>query len=261
MPDILSRGSARSTEMPLTARFKTIHWGVLSVELVVVVVGILGALWVDSWRQEREDRTLETRYLVRLHHDLVASREILDEETHRHETTAGALRTALETLKAEPGGAGVEVLKQTLGYATELNGFTPEHSTYEEMVATGNLGLITSDSIRIALSLYDRWLRRNEMVDAVAIDQAFQTVEPILWESYVPTDVVPPQSRAFSVGDSPFPLDPAALYGNRRLWNALNARLEVEMASIEFRGLLRSALESALVLIDEKLADRDIDPQ
>ena len=85
--------------MPLLARFKAIPWGVLSLEFLVVVVGILGALWVDSWREERRDRSLETRYLTRLHQDLAASRETLIEVIDRHETTAWNLRTALEELR------------------------------------------------------------------------------------------------------------------------------------------------------------------
>jgi len=242
--------------MPLSARFKSVPWGVLSIEFVVVVVGILGALWVDSWREERTDRGLETRYLTRLHQDLKASRETLIEVIDRHESTAGDLRSALEELRTRSGPAGIEVLRETLGSATDLSVYTPEHSTYEEMVATGNLGLIRDDSVRIALSRYDRWLQRNSELDALAVNQEFLTLEPVLWDYFVPTDLVPPEFEAWPVTHSPFPLDPASLYGNRRLWNVLNSRLETEMACVTFRGELLAALDSAITLVEGALEAR-----
>jgi hypothetical protein len=239
--------------MPLTAKVKAIPWGVLTLEFVVVVVGILGALWVDSWQEDRGDRRREARYLTRLHQDLRANRETLVEVISRHENTEGNLRLALEELRARSGPRGIEVLRATLGSATDLSVFTPEHSTYEEMVATGNLGLITNDSLRIALSRYDRWLQRNSELDAMAVNQEFLTLEPVFWDYFVPTDLVPPEFESWPVTDSPFPLDPGALYGNQRLWNVLNSRLETEMASVTFRRELLAALNSAETLIEREL--------
>lgn len=243
--------------MPMTARSKTIPWSILSLEFVSVVFGILGALWVDSWWQDREDRILETRYLTRLHQDLIASREILNEEIEEHKTRVSKLRSALEELKAEPTEAGLEILRETLGYASELHIYTPEHSTYDEMIATGTLGLITNDSIRQALSGYDRWIQRLSDVDAAVVNQYILVSEPVLWESFIPYDVViPGDTDAWSVADSPFPFDSASLYGNRRLWNVLNSRLELTMACLVFREHLLSALESATSLIEQELAKR-----
>ena len=41
-----------------------------SAELVVIIVGVLTALWVDEWREERDDRALETQYLQGLATDV-----------------------------------------------------------------------------------------------------------------------------------------------------------------------------------------------
>jgi hypothetical protein len=242
--------------MPLTARFKAIPWGVLSLEFLIVVFGILGALWVDSWWEGRGERSLETRYLSRLHQDLLSSRDTVIREMSWHENTAGNLRLALEELKAGSGQTGLEILRETLWSASALSLYTPEHSTYNELVATGNLGLINNDSVRIALSRYDRLLKRNSEIDALAINQYFLSLEPVLWESFVPTDLIPPEMDPWSVVDSPFPLDSASLYGNRTLWNVLNSRLETEMACLVFREHLLVALESALALIEGELEIR-----
>jgi hypothetical protein len=115
---------------------------------------------------------------------------------------------------------------------------------------------MTNDSVRIALSRYDRWLWRNSDIDAVAVDQYYSTVEPVLWESLVPSDLAPPEFKGWRVAGSLFPLDFESLHGNRRLWNALNSRLDTESGCVASRKQLLATLESAVEVIESDLAMR-----
>jgi hypothetical protein len=46
------------------------NYGALTVEIVVVILGILIAFQIDRWAQERSEREQERHYLVRLKEDL-----------------------------------------------------------------------------------------------------------------------------------------------------------------------------------------------
>ena len=61
------------------ARLRRHDWTASIIELVIVVVGILVALQVTHWNQERVDRARAHRYYERLHGELVADRLSLDQ--------------------------------------------------------------------------------------------------------------------------------------------------------------------------------------
>ena len=52
-------------------------WLRLSLELIVVFVGITGGFLFDSYREDRSDRKLEQKYLQSLHQNLVADSALI----------------------------------------------------------------------------------------------------------------------------------------------------------------------------------------
>ncbi len=54
----------------LTQRLRAHDWTAAGIELLIVIVGILIALQVSNWNQDRLDRARGHRYAVRIHADL-----------------------------------------------------------------------------------------------------------------------------------------------------------------------------------------------
>ena len=54
---------------------KNQDWFVVTVEVMIVVVGIFFGLQVDDWNDVRKDRALERQYLERLYSDILGSIE------------------------------------------------------------------------------------------------------------------------------------------------------------------------------------------
>ena len=65
-------------------------------EILVVVAGILIALWIDQWRDELERRGLEGRYIEQIVSELVLSEERILDSKRRH----GRWVESIEELKA-----------------------------------------------------------------------------------------------------------------------------------------------------------------
>ena len=61
------------------ARLRRHNWTASIIELVIVALGILLALQVTNWNQDRLDRNRGERYLQRIHSELLADRQDIDQ--------------------------------------------------------------------------------------------------------------------------------------------------------------------------------------
>jgi hypothetical protein len=73
----------------------------VAIELLVVVIGVLAALEVNQWAEQREVRSLERTYLLRLKEDLQMERDEANRFTRvaNHRLEAAAL---LDRLAKDP---------------------------------------------------------------------------------------------------------------------------------------------------------------
>jgi hypothetical protein len=82
----------------MTSSRSRIPWPRLVAEFLVIVVGVLVALGVDQWVQDRQDRALEAEYLERLLADV---RYDLDELAFILERSATSVGHAMLVLDAD----------------------------------------------------------------------------------------------------------------------------------------------------------------
>jgi type II secretory pathway pseudopilin PulG len=120
-------------------------------EFLVIVVGILIALALDNWNQERKDQVLSQEYLERLIVDIRADVGWADQalEGLRGKSDglvflADAADDNSETT-ADPSGM-LQALPKTLMLA--FNAPSIRTTTFDDMMSTGRLSLITSIKIR-----------------------------------------------------------------------------------------------------------------
>lgn len=131
-------------------------WPGALAELLLIVAGVLIALGVDSWREERRDATLSRTYMERLEEDLVADSAsywfdltLLRVKVHGLETLRGLIETGRlpDTLTVE-GFIGPLFVTRFQGTAQ------PASATFDELVSTGRLELIPSADLRASLLEY-----------------------------------------------------------------------------------------------------------
>ncbi|MDX1591324.1 MAG: DUF6090 family protein [Balneolaceae bacterium] len=143
-------------------------------EILLVVIGILIALQVNNWNQERLDYQKSIEYHQRLISDLDFIMEAFESDSVRADEVLKSLNEAVEILES---GVLTDSAKVTLDFA--LNTFfqftriTTELTSYEEMKSTGQLGLIYNTELREAISNY---LTRKEAISKI-YDQLSEKVD------------------------------------------------------------------------------------
>ena len=167
-------------------------------EFVVIVLGVLVALGVDDWNQERSDRELEINLLDRMQSELLADgadlasadvdarardwvldavlAELGDEDAAarlkpqrldslRHPTRRDSLRAAAGRGASPPFDLVARPLR-IFRYRPE---FDLSSDAYQEMITTGTLGIVRDNEVRSTIMFYYRWARDqadNERQDA-----------------------------------------------------------------------------------------------
>lgn len=154
-------------------------------ELLIVVVGVLIALGLDSWRQSiAEDRT-ETAYLESLLEDLDNDATELDRAHRQAMTTERAARTVLDVIEGRDAGIAADSLALALEYAGFL--YLPAYFpyTFNELVNTGNLRIIRDPRLRREIASYynfieseKQWWDRYRRIQATYTQVAQGTLGP-----------------------------------------------------------------------------------
>lgn len=133
--------------------------GRLAAEMVVIVLGVLVALGVDQWNDGRKERVLEANYLEAL------SRDVRGDSVAYVQIFLPALAVADSALRAiAPVVRGAPLEGDTVAFleAVSLGGrlgsptllTLARRTTFDELIATGKLGIIRSAPLRAALVDY-----------------------------------------------------------------------------------------------------------
>lgn len=129
-----------------------IPWTRLGAEFVVIVVGVLVALWADSWWEARQDRARERGALEEVVADLEQDSLDLDRlRTSRREWDAAA---AWMDRSAERATVPADSLTWLLLALRQTDIYQPVSSSYAGLRDAGLMHLIQDDQIRGAIVAY-----------------------------------------------------------------------------------------------------------
>lgn len=156
-------------------------------EFVVIVLGILAALAVDSWSEERSNRILEQEYLARIKEDLEWDLAEIEEAISASILQGRSATTLLYELNdpladhvprfrsdrlaaidfAVPAHEEFDgPLKRLVWLAARTRSFDPRRSTYDELLATGRIVVIDVSELRA--SIIDHYSLTEDSVSGLA---------------------------------------------------------------------------------------------
>jgi hypothetical protein len=142
----------------LAKRLREHDWFTALIEVLIVIVGILVALQVSNWNQDRQERKLAREYELRLHEELQSDlHEIaLTQEFWKKVSDYQAVASRhAETGELADGSAW----KTLLAYyqASQLRPFELEDTTFTELRFAGELRLLSNDTLSKGLADYYRY--------------------------------------------------------------------------------------------------------
>jgi hypothetical protein len=221
-------------------------------EIILVVIGILIALQINNWNEEKKSAIQETLYLKRLlaenKEDLITFMGTLEEI----DKGIASIEGVVEAFKANSDDA-VLILRARdyLKYGSIYPVFTSSTSTFEDLSSTGNLKVIRNSDLRDAIvKHYAKHKKTAERIQ-IAINWALPIDTPFTYENdimkFEPTTsfLYPKESNALLASEL---RDKKMRYISNaavHYWIDKDASKEIEDLKLE-TSLLITKLENAL---------------
>ncbi len=119
-------------------------------EILLVVIGILIALQVNNWNEQRKERAKELHYLTNLKTDLKSNIAEIDKYIATRNSQIVSAKRTLEFFEGEPL-TDFDSFNRDIVNVYTWQKFFQIDNTFQELTNSGNLSLITNDSIKNGL--------------------------------------------------------------------------------------------------------------
>ena len=131
-------------------------------EIVLVVIGILIALQINNWNEERKQDQQRLDLIERLHRDFRATLNILEENIEIAIFHDEALIRVLKFAANESNESSVEQVRNDAASAFKMLDASINLASYESAKTTGEIGLLKEDSINELFIQFEQLSRRLE---------------------------------------------------------------------------------------------------
>ena len=246
-----------------------LNWRLLIGEFVVIVVGVLMALWVDELREARDNAALEIEYLESFVTDLEADLAQFDEAEAWMRRSEAAAATVLALYSGSPpteNPADLVMAVETAGWQAWP---VITRNTIDDLRSTGNLRLIRDRTLRRAIAAYYTTIENVSIPNANMRERIWTEYDARVHNVLAPGErlAVLQRPESFGHGITSDALVAAAPPTIEELIAALRAFPELEPAAgevlyqtINMRAGLRDMRMAALDLkstLERWLASRD----
>lgn len=151
-------------------------------EILLVVIGILLALQIDNWNEDRQMREVEMKTLrdlkVEFTENLIDARRVYDGNMGVFEAT-----TRLQE-NAKAGVFAIEETDSLMFYMFDWFDYTPKPGASNNLINAGNLNLIQNEELRYLLTLWSGVNAELDDDEQLSISYSQNTIVPFLAAHY-----------------------------------------------------------------------------
>ncbi len=153
-------------------------------EIVLVVIGILIALQINTWNQNRQDREQEQQILMQLLNEYENNLIQINQKIFiRNETILSAYKL-LKYKNDETHNIVADSFNLHLGRLITRPTFDPELGVTKELTSSGKLYLITNNSLRNNITSFPSFLGELREEEMVTFNMAEERFTPFIMEHY-----------------------------------------------------------------------------
>lgn len=148
-------------------------------EIILVVVGILIALQINNWNEQRKENNYEQKILKELKSDFLYNKRELNINIKEANTLVNNCDSLIVLFSLSKENVDlnkfVHFTKRLKGYST----FDPSNGALNNLISSGNLNIIKSDSLRKELSRWSGMLQDVKEDEKRLIDFGDTQMDPL----------------------------------------------------------------------------------
>ena len=128
-------------------RFHQQQWGAIATELVIVIIGVFIGMQVSNWNEDRATARQAAEFTVRLTDDLRKEAWAYESLINYNSQTNANQRRVLDAMAGDIELSDEQFVISAYR-ATQYKDFNRYRATYDELVSTGNIGLVKDQALR-----------------------------------------------------------------------------------------------------------------
>lgn len=227
-------------------------------EIILVVIGILVALQINNWNENRKNNSIEQATLLNLKSDLESALAQLDQKLEQNKAFRHFDSILLDVIyyKKDISADSLEAL--TLSH-TFSPGFDPELGTLNEILSSGKMQIIQNRMLRNHVSTWNKYMDELEEVDEKLAHYDLQVKDP-LYSKHLPYKNVAGlymnnKNDTTNIAKSNFEWNSKVLLQNKEFENMLSNYIIYSI--IQYSRLLdiKKNINDMISLIDSDIKD------
>jgi hypothetical protein len=131
-------------------------------EIILVVFGILIALQVNNWNENRKSKIEEAHIVEEIHSEFSDNRTVLKERIKTIENANESVEIILSLINAEQEEYLKYNLDSIFSKSLAYGNYNPSNSTIQEIIASGKLNLIRNKELKKSLYAWLQMLKDSD---------------------------------------------------------------------------------------------------
>jgi hypothetical protein len=123
-------------------------------EIILVVIGILIALQINNWNEQRKDSVAETNLLIGLQNEFKINLEKIESAIDTNQKNTDACFRITEMIRGNLLEKQTDKLDSLLGRLGVLASFDARRAVTDEIINSGKLDILKNDPLRVLIT---RW--------------------------------------------------------------------------------------------------------
>lgn len=211
-------------------------------DLIVVIVGILAALYLESWWQDRQDRAEEALLLEGLRAEFVANREQLVDRISVWTNVRESSLAARQLMGQSIDNIDSDQIRKSFRSATAMRFYDPRTGQLSSLISSGKLGLVQNAELRARIADWPSFIEDLEVEREGALHSLMITLGPHINEF-----------MASGPPGGPFEDRLEALLSDRRIYNDLGIMVDNMNRTVREGKEILDASDDIIAMIDAEL--------
>lgn len=220
-------------------------------EILLVVIGILIALQVNNWNEERLLQTRMNGYYIEIHEELLENISLSKSYLDANSMLSDKITRSLRLIEnAHPDS--LEQLKHTIGAVGTAYTAIFSFPVTEEFLSNAYISNVQDDSLKVGLRSLRMNLDQISKVNRYINDQYQSEIEPFFHSNINYSRVVLERNRDEVYIGGP-ETNFSLLADNMEAWNIINFKLEITNASLRYLSRSATSMEFLARKLEETI--------
>ncbi len=236
---------------------RKVNWHQATAEVALILIGVLAALAVDNWWVEQQENKEERTYLEALLEDFQVNRQSLLDAVEVQKNIIGLGDEILRLLSAGLSEENADAFFESFRGLYYFERWAPITGTYDDLVGSGQLLLISNLYLRNELSAFQRILAGIREFEGLQSETYYENQAPFANKHFDGTENFYLAHSAWLDNDQPpqFPYESdLGPYNSTEFWNLVVAWMWVHADVVKNYRDGTSACDQIIELIEIELA-------